>query len=58
MTDERPPEEEGVLEPFTSLLEAAMSAHEMFLAFQAAGFTEQQALYLLAQTLRPEKSGE
>jgi hypothetical protein len=38
-------------DPITALVQAAASVHEMFLAYLAAGFTEQQALYLIAQVL-------
>lgn len=36
-------------DPITQLAEGAASAHELFLAYVAAGFTENQALYLVAQ---------
>jgi hypothetical protein len=44
-------------DPFLPLLDAAVSFHEMFLNFVEAGFTEQQALYLVAQILRPQTNG-
>ena len=40
--------------PIGALLEAAISMHEMYSSFVAAGFTEQQALYLVSQSLRPQ----
>lgn len=45
--------EEGPNNPISALLEAAISMHEMYVSFVAAGFTETQALTLVAQTLRP-----
>ena len=41
-------------EPFSLLLEAAISMHEMFSSLVAAGFTESQALTLVGQVLRPQ----
>lgn len=43
--------------PIGALLDAAISMHEMYVSFVAAGFTEQQALYLVSQGLRPDKNG-
>lgn len=40
--------------PIGALLEAAISMHELYKSFVAAGFTEQQALYLVSQSLRPQ----
>lgn len=40
--------------PSGPLFEAAVSMHEMYISFVAAGFTETQALTLVAQTLRPQ----
>jgi len=57
MTDERPAEQEGMLEPFTCLLEAAVAMHEMYVTYQAAGFTKDEALYLVGQAVRPERQG-
>jgi hypothetical protein len=39
-------------EPLTHLAEGAAQMHEMFLAYQQAGFTEYQALYLVGSVLR------
>jgi hypothetical protein len=39
-------------DPMTALAEGAAQMHEMFLAYQQAGFTEQQALYLTGCALR------
>jgi hypothetical protein len=36
-------------DPITQLAEAAMSLHELFIAYVAAGFTENQALYIVGQ---------
>ncbi|WP_433364053.1 hypothetical protein [Streptosporangium sp. CA-115845] len=36
-------------DPITQLAEAAMSLHEMFTAYVGAGFTDNQALYLVGQ---------
>ena len=37
------------------LINAAIALHEMFITLQAAGFTEAQALYIVAQTFRPKE---
>lgn len=42
--------------PISVLLEAAISMHELYTSFVAAGFTEAQALTLVAQTLRPQQN--
>jgi len=34
--------------PFGQLAEAALAMHEVFTSYREAGFTEQQALYLVA----------
>lgn len=48
MTDE----EEGFLrDPVTALMAGAAQMHEMFLAWQATGFTEHQALELTKAVL-------
>jgi hypothetical protein len=39
-------------EPLTQLGEAAAQMHEMFLAYMQAGFTDQQALYLVGQAVK------
>lgn len=39
-------------EPMTQMAEAAAQLHEMFTAYTEAGFTEQQALYLVGQHIR------
>lgn len=46
MTKPEPP-----TDPITLLGEAAAQIHEVFLSYVAAGFTEQQALYLVGQIL-------
>ena len=38
------------------LLEAAIHLHEMFLTLQTAGFTEAQAIFIVAQVFRPKDS--
>lgn len=38
--------------------EAAIALHELFLSLQRAGFTEQQALYLVRQTLAQSRTPE
>lgn len=48
------PEDKGPSSPVSALLEAAISMHELYVSFVAAGFTEAQALTLVAQTLRPQ----
>lgn len=40
--------------PF-SMAESAHAVHEMFVSLQAAGFTEPQALYIVAQMVRPQQ---
>lgn len=50
-------ESEGPKNPISALLEAAISMHELYVSFVAAGFTEAQALTLVAQTLRPQQNG-
>ena len=40
------------LDPLTALAEGAAQMHEMFLAYVQAGFTEQQALYLVDSALK------
>jgi hypothetical protein len=37
----------------TPLLDAAISMHELFLTLTQAGFTEAQALYIVAQGIKP-----
>lgn len=41
-------------DPISLLMEAAIQLHELYLSFVGAGFTESQALTLVAQTLRPQ----
>lgn len=41
-------------EPMSVTAEAAAGLHELFLTYVAAGFTEAQALFLLAQIIRPQ----
>jgi hypothetical protein len=36
-------------DPMTQLAEGAASTHELFLSYVGAGFSENQALYLVAQ---------
>lgn len=50
------PEDKGPNNPISVLLEAAISMHELYVSFVTAGFTEAQALTLVAQTLRPQQS--
>lgn len=38
-------------DPITQLAQAAASLHELFTAYVAAGFTENQALYLVGQII-------
>jgi hypothetical protein len=48
-------------DPITALAAGAAATHEMFLSLVRAGFTEQQALYIIAQILAagkpPEQAG-
>lgn len=41
--------------PFSPLQAAAISMFELFSSFIDAGFTEQQSLYLVSQSLRPRE---
>lgn len=41
---------DGPADPITTLLEGAITVHELFQAYQAGGFTEQQA-FALVQTI-------
>lgn len=46
-------EDEGKkFEQLQQFINAAEAMHDMFLSFTAAGFTETQALYLVAQMLK------
>jgi hypothetical protein len=38
-------------DPITQLAEGAVATHELFLSYVRAGFTEQQALYLVGQMI-------
>jgi hypothetical protein len=38
-------------DPITALAQSAVGAHEMFIAFVGAGFTDSQALYLVGQVM-------
>lgn len=42
------PDEETPADPFTAFAMAAAQIHEMFVAYLAVGFTEAQAMYLVA----------
>lgn len=44
-------------DPITQLAAAAVGMHELFISFVAAGFTEQQALYLVGQALTASIGG-
>lgn len=37
--------------PQTPLMETATQAHEMYLAYRAAGFTSEEAIYVVTQLL-------
>ena len=43
--------DESPADPVGALLQAAATAHEIFVTFVGSGFTEQQALYLVSQIL-------
>ena len=43
----------GPDDPMAGLTEAAVSIHELFVSLVEAGFTEAQALSLVAQMFRP-----
>lgn len=57
MSDNDESENKGPNNPISALLEAAVTMHEMYVSFIAAGFTEVQALTLVSQTLRPQSNG-
>lgn len=40
---------DGPLDPLTPVAAIGLITHELFLSFTAAGFTEEQALYLTGQ---------
>lgn len=44
-------------DPITQLAAAAVSLHELFIAYVGAGFTEPQALYLVGQTIASANRG-
>lgn len=44
-------------DPLTVLMEGAAQTHELFRAYVDAGFTEQQALYLVGQMMRAAMGG-
>lgn len=44
-------------DPLTELGQAAQQMHELYLTWIDAGFTESQALYLLAQVIRSAGRG-
>jgi hypothetical protein len=46
-----------IQDPLSALAMAATATHEMFRSYIAAGFTEQQALYLTAQVLTASMRG-
>jgi hypothetical protein len=45
-------------DPISSLLEASVSLHQMFVELQDGGFTESQALYLVGQILATSIGGK
>lgn len=45
-------------EPFSGLMEAMISQHEMYLSWMAAGFTEDQAMELLKVVITEIVRGE
>jgi len=44
-------------DPVSTLLEAALSLHTLFLAYQDAGFSETQALALVQTTILASSTG-
>jgi hypothetical protein len=46
----------GPEDPLTELAASAVQLHECFQAFQTAGFSEAQAMYLVGQMVRTDKS--
>jgi len=49
---------EEIQNPFSTLVVAAAATHEMFRSYVEAGFTEQQALYLVGQMLTANIRGQ
>lgn len=45
------------ISPISELAAAALGAHELFLAYQAAGFTEDQSMRLVAATVTAAMRG-
>lgn len=44
-------------DPITQLAQAAVGLHELFTAYIGAGFTENQALYLVGQSISAATRG-
>jgi hypothetical protein len=44
-------------DPITQLAQAAVGLHELYTSFIAAGFTDQQSLYLVGQALTASIGG-
>lgn len=53
---EKESEDKAPVDPISVLFEAAISMYELYSSFVSAGFTEAQALTLVAQTLRPQSN--
>lgn len=51
------PKDEGPQDPLTPLVQAASAVHEMFRAYQQAGFSPKEALYLCGQWVREAAAG-
>jgi hypothetical protein len=54
-------EPEGPADPVSSLAEGAAMAHELFLSYKKAGFSAEQALYIISRiitaNIRPPDAG-
>jgi hypothetical protein len=51
MTEPTNPPPDPPQDPLTVMAEGAAQTHEIFLSYLAAGFTAEQALYLVGQVL-------
>lgn len=47
---------DDIQDPVTSVLASAIAMHELYLTLQQAGFTSWEALFIVAQALRPTQS--
>lgn len=48
----------GPVEPHADIRQATAVSFQVYVALVEQGFTEQQALYLVAQMVRPQQTGQ